>query len=325
MNNPNELIRHSLKGLDLLKPTDTFEQPKYLVNNNLLTQKHPVDLVDDKDLISCIDQVIDSIKNRDAHHWCCLILNRLLKNTKFSEIGEYLVDKIKKEKEIWKIKNLTSALAVTGGYTERVSELVYLLEHKNRDIRHNTITILKFSRSPVIEEPIISILTKSKNAHEILFCLWTLQGVVTSKSLDILRELLYHKKQDIKISSLSAIAKVMQEEGCDFYLSLLNDNNYREKDIVTIYIRAYCGYNGVPAICDRIKSTLSRKRGRPLIFRRSDNSEATELILNVEFIGGYYSQFKAIEETYKIVERKWDKVHESEKDDIRHAIVNART
>lgn len=325
MSNPNEIIRASLDGLENLKPADIFKEPKYLENNSLLPQKQPVDLINDNDLISPIDQIIDKIKNRDAYHWCCLVIIRLLQNTKCSETGEYLVDKIKAENEIWKIKDLTSALSATcGGYTERISELIYLLEHPNKTIRGNMISTLKFSRSPLLEDPLISIISNSKDAYEILFSLWTLQGVVTKKSIEILRELLYHIKQDIKISSLSAIAKVLKEEGCELYLNLLTDKNYRDKDIVTCYIRAHCLHNGVPAICERIKTVLSRKRGRPLIFRRPDRTETTELVLNIEFLTDYYSRFNLIENTYKLIEKKWDKIHEIERDDIQNAITNSR-
>ena len=324
MNGPNEIIRSSLDGLENLKQADVFEKPKYIKNNTLLPQKQPVDLINDKDLMLPIENLIDSIKNKDAYHWCCLIINRLLQNTQNPEIGEFLVDKIKTENEIWKLKNLTSSLSATGGYTDRISELIYLLEHSNKDIRNNIIGVLKFSNSPLIEDPIISILSKSKDSYEILFSLWALQSVVSDKSLDVLHKLLYHKKQDIKISSLSAIAKTMKVDGCGLFLDLLNDKNYRDKDIVTVHIRTHCGSNGVPAICDRIKKTLSSKRGQPSIFRRIDRTETTELALNVEYLSVYYSQFESIEKIYKLIEKKWDKIHELEKDDIKDAIYNSR-
>ena len=140
-----------------------------------------------------------------------------------------------------------------------------------------------------------------------------------------MNSLLYHKKQDIKISSLSAIANVLQEDGSNFYLNLLNNKNYREKDVVTIYIRRYCKSDGVPTICDRIKKILSRKRGRLVVFRREDRTESTELVQNIEFLSKYYPKFPVIEETYKFIEKKWDHIHDSEKKDIRDVIDYSRS
>ena len=321
----NELAVFCLEGLNEIQKSDSFDFRNFYPNGEgVAVQEESQGRIDDLALFPEIVSILETTKNKKVYWWVKLILYRLLRNTKNSKIGEYLIEAIKAEKELWKIKYLTGTLSDTGGYTENIADLTYLLEHPSKDVRLNVIQALKFSSSPAIEEPLLSVLDSSNNYYEVLFSLWSIQGVVTNKSLETLNRLLYHKKQDIKISSLSAIASVLQEEGSDFYLNLLNDRNYREKDTVAIYICRYCRAAGVPAICDRVKSILSGKRGRPTVSRREDGTESTYLVRNIEFLSKYYSEFSIIEKVYKVIEMKWDNIHDSERVDIRNAIDSSR-
>jgi hypothetical protein len=323
-NDSNKIVKDSLMGLIELGPKEGFERPSVPRGDNIFPPKQPVDLVDDISMISVIDEIISSTKNKEVYSWCCLILNRLLKNTKYCDISFFLIDKIKQETELWKLKKLVSPIAVWNPCTNKVSELVYLLEHKNNEIRHGIINALKDCTDPNIEEPLLGVLNNSKNAHEIYFTLLSLRNVATKKSLDSLYPLLTHKKQDVKMSSLSVISKILKSEGSDFFINLLSNKTFRDKDIVTLYIRNYCKEKGVSPICNRIKSILSRKRGRPLIFRRDDRSEATELILNTEFLSKYYDSHPEVERTFQLIEKKWDNVFDSEKEEIENIIVDSR-
>ena len=321
----NELAAFCLEGLNDIKKPDSFDFQSFYPNGEgVAVQEESQGRIDDLALFPEIVSVLETTKNKRVYWWVKLILYRLLRNTKNSKIGEYIIEAVKAEKELWKIKYLTGTLSNTGGYTEKITDLAYLLDHPSKDVRLNVIQALQFSNSPSIEEPLLSILDSSNNYYEVLFSLWSIQGVVTNKSLEILNRLLYHKKQDIKISSLSAIANVLQEGGSDFYLNLLNDKNYREKDTVAFYICRYCKVAGVPAICDRVKSILSRKRGRPIVSRREDGTESTDLVQNIEFLSKYYSEFPIIEKAYKVIEKKWDNIHDSEREDIRNAIDSSR-
>lgn len=321
----NELAAFCLERLNEIKKSDSFNFESFYPNGEGVTvQQESQGKIDDMTLFSKIIPILETTKNKEVYWWAKLILYRLLRNTKSSQIGEYIIETVKAEKELWKIKHLTSTLEDTGGYTEDIVDLIYLLEHPSRDVRLNVIQALKFSNSPSIEEPLLSILSSSNNYYEVFFSLWSIQGVVTNKSLEILKPLLYHKKQDIKTLSLSAIANILQEEGSDFYLKLLNDKNYREKDTVAFYICRYCKADGVPAICDRVKTIVSRKRGRPIVSRREDGTESTDFVQNIEFLSRYYSEFPIVEKAYKVVEKKWDNIHESEREDIRNAIDSTR-
>ncbi|MBL4911190.1 MAG: hypothetical protein JKX78_14400 [Alteromonadaceae bacterium] len=321
---PNDLIKNCLDGLKNIKINDDFEEPKYLQGDKVLPREQPIDLVDSKELFYIAIKRLDDINNKRAYWWCCLVLNRLLRNLEDPEIGEYLIDKIKSENEPWKIINLTSPLSIAGGYTERVVELLYLLEHKNSDIRGNVVEILKFTNSPKIEDPLLNLIAKSNNAYEILFSLLSLYNVATEKSLEQLYKLLYHKKQEIKVLSLSTISRIRKKDGHQFYLNLLADKNYRNNDVVINIIREYSGSAGVSAVCDRVSKMLRRKRGRTSAWKE-DGVEGTELVHNVVFLGKYYSQFSIIEKTYKNIEKKWDNVQNHESDAILKTIKVSRS
>jgi hypothetical protein len=321
----NEIAAFCLEGLNEIKKSDSFEYKSFYPNGEgIVVQKESQGLIDDIALFAKITPILEATENKEVYSWAKLILYRLLRNTKSSEIEEYIIGKVKVEKELWKLKGLTDILSYVGGYAKNTADLAYLLDHPNKGIRMNVIQALGFSQSPSVEEPLLSVLSSSNDYDELLFSLWSIQGVVTKKSLEALNELLHHKKQGIKIASLAAIAKVLQEDGSDFYLNLLYDKNFREKDAAAAFIRKYCKAEGVTAICDRVKRMLSRKRGRPVVSRREDRTESTEFVQNIEFLSRYYSEFPLIEETYKVVEKKWDNIHDSEKEVIQNAIDSSR-
>jgi len=321
----NELALFCLEGLSEINMRDSFDYKTFYPNGEgIIVQKESQGKIDDISLFSKIASLLESTHNKKIHWWVKLILYRLLRNTKSQEIGEYIIDSIEKETETWKIKHYTDILSDNGGYSEKITNLLYLLKHDNKDIKLNTIEALRHCRSAAIEEPLIEILNTSKKYYELLFTLWSIRNVTTKKSLPILKKLLYHKKQDIKFCSLVAIANALKEKGCDFYLELFKDKNYRDKGAVTHWIREYCSEKGVSTICDRIKTILRRKRGHIRYYRMEDGPEKTELVFNIQYLCKYYSEHPDIEKIFKLVEKRWENVFKVEKEDIKQAIGTAR-
>jgi hypothetical protein len=317
----NELALFCLEGLSEIEKRDSFDYQTFYPNGEgILVQKESQGKIDDISLFPKIASLLGSTQNKEVHWWLKLILYRLLRNTKNREIGEYVIGLIEKETEFWKIKHYTDVLADNGGYSEKITNLLYLLEQANKDIRLNTIRALEDCKSASKENPLINILRTSKDYYELLYALWSIRNVATRNSLPILKKLLYHKKQDIKLCSLGAISNALKEEGCDFYIELFNDKNYRDKGAVASCIREYCNEKGVSTICGRIKTILSRKRGNIQYFRMEDGTEKTELVFNVQYLREYYSDYPNIENIFKLVKKKWEKIFEVEKEDIRQAI-----
>ena len=306
----NEYAKLCLIGLREIKKKDPFDYKTfYPAGEGTIVQKEAEGLIDDISLFPDLVSLLKSTPNRKVYWWIRLILYRLLRNTKSSEIGEFIIDLIKAENDGWRIECLLGALDDNGGYTYRIAELSYLLNHKRPRIRLNTLRAIGHSTSCTLEKPLAQVLETSKDQYELYYAALAMREVGSKRSLDVLKPLLYHKKQDLQIVSLSAMGNILKETGSALYIELLEDAKWPEKWAAVASIHKYCGDEAVSVIIKRIKKLLRRKRsGRTASITHDNGIVKTELILAIEYIDRYRSTRHEVLKAYEYVQKRWEYV-----------------
>lgn len=322
--NTNDYVRICLKGLGSIKKQELFDWKTHCPGGEGdLIKEEAVGKIDDVTLLPELIGLLKSTQNRSVHHWVVFILYRLFRNTRSSEVANSIIEHIKEQTDAWKINSLVGAIAdnaLVGNFAdstcpiERLGELVCLLNDSRRDVRHNTLRAFADSSSTIPEDPLIYVLETSKDQWELLYATRALRKVGTIKSLEVLKRLLYHKKQDIKLTSLAAIANILKEEGSDFYIQFLEDSKYREKWAIICWIHEYCGDEAVPVVVKRIKTILKTKRSNRSIFiRQEDRRLKSELILAIEYIDRHKTVRREVFDAYDYIIKRWEYVLEEER------------
>ena len=276
-----------------------------------------VDKFTDKNLLPTLFEIANSELDENKRDKAYYIISKIAIINNDVESLNFLLQKLKKEKNKTIIENLLNIISSFEKPKETNLENVFnFLNNKSKTLRYRAICALKNCETIDCENKLIEVLENSINHYEILYSLQSLSSSGSERSLSKIKEFINHSKEDISGSALGAILMIAKEKELALYIEQLKKG--KNKFIALEGVVKFGNIEAIPNVTKRIKELISKKRNIEVIGLHG----YTELIIAMIFLIKF-PHFKVIKDIYSLLEIKKEYyLWESEKEWLMNNPIN---
>jgi HEAT repeat protein len=193
--------------------------------------------------------------------------------------------------------------------------LAKLVKHPSSSVRHAAIAALARCPGPRTEAVLLGELRRATDRYDLLYLFPALREVASPRSLPTLRRFLTHDYELCRADALRIMARVGGPSLLPVFLRVLQRDRSRYVKAAAVFgIRLHGNAKAVPAVLDRLKAVLARKR-------KVGQMGRTEVNDAVEFLDRFRPSDPRIESVFRAIRTKWA-VHlfEAEADELRRNV-----
>jgi len=165
--------------------------------------------LDDPTIVSELAEFVSHEPNKGCRQSAYTILGKLGRNVAGQECATVLLSRLACEDNKYVLSAALDALArLWKPRTLDISSIYPLLESRHWLVRHSAIRSLANTDSSEAEEHLLSILEKSDDADDIVYCQATLNQIGTPRGIPLMERNLKSRKRDVRGSARSAIEAI---------------------------------------------------------------------------------------------------------------------
>jgi HEAT repeat protein len=181
------------------------------------------------------------------------------------------------------------------------------LRHGSWQVRWVAMESLGKSASPMAEVPLIELLGDDPEPKDVALIHATLGKVGSQAAIDALVRRIHHPNDDVKASAIAALQRLGDASLTPTYLDALSDRSWVAKWYAMSAIAAHGDERALDAVCERLRSSLSRQR-------KTNIGGATEVMYALEYLNRWRTSNQAAEDTIRWVQSKaMDRLHPAER------------
>ena len=159
-----------------------------------------------------ISQLIDFIeieKNKKKRDKAYFTLSKIAKNINNLKATEFLIYRIEKETDKYILMSMLDRIAdLKKPNGTNLTNIIIATENDKWQIRHSAIEALKNTDDEIAESHVISILDKTEDKFNLIYCISTLYSIGTQKAIPYLEKHLTSRIRDIKSGAKYAITEI---------------------------------------------------------------------------------------------------------------------
>ncbi|NIG54336.1 HEAT repeat domain-containing protein [Chitinophaga sp. Cy-1792] len=255
--------------------------------------------------IPTLYQFIENEPDKEKRRAAGYIIAQLARNTNEPEVIRFLIDRLRMEQDADMVtgiqQDLERGLPIPGYIN--IQPLLNNTLSNNANVRRSALLALRQTKNPAVEEWALQVLQRTVNEYDIYYIALLLHKIATRKSLQALKRLLEHSRQDIRSMAFATIADIEREKEVMFYTRNLMRGQLKTEAMEAIY--KYGDENAIHAVINRVTDLLSKKRTNvPHLNIDAVKSGFTDLMLGMEYLWKFRTVKAEVRKTFSWIREK---------------------
>ncbi|GAA0337409.1 hypothetical protein GCM10008967_29580 [Bacillus carboniphilus] len=246
--------------------------------------------------------------DKDVRRKVYNILNKIATNTNEMDVFTFFEERLDYETDKYIVGDGLLEDIVRSEYVPALKRILPLVEHKDWQVRHEAIRLLGRYQKEEVEDTLLSLLKADSNPYDIEYTLGALGRIGSTKVLERIDPLLYHKKGEVRASAIAILKVVGGKTYMKVYEEGLNDRSPAVKLNALSAILKHGDEKQIPLLISRLKTILKRERKY-----EPGNLESSDVVKILKFLLHYKNE-QVVELLEWIREKKWSMLFELEQE-----------
>jgi HEAT repeat protein len=217
--------------------------------------------LDDLFLATELDQLLSLKPDKRKRAAAYFAIGKIGKNTGSVECTKILLAHLAQEHDKYALATLLNTLAdLPKPGSIDLSPVLSLIEDSRWLVRHAAIRALAHSNSQQAEIRLLEHASRSDDPYDLTYINETLASIGTERSIPYLSNASRNRKQDVASSALTVLSKLAGATQLQLFIEILQKGAFNVKRSAMAAILKYGDESAIPAVLERIRTILNRKR-----------------------------------------------------------------
>ena len=148
---------------------------------------------------------------------------------------------------------------------------------------------------------ILPLLNPESDPRDLVAALTLIRAHEFPQALEAAKNLVFHRISQVRSGGLATVARILKEDGSEYYAEVMGHPHFREKSAAVMAIRKYGNEICVPQMVNRLRQMISTRRGRPYL----TNTGESDLTFCIDFLRRFADRHD-VQRVFRRLVDKWD-------------------